>query len=322
MVKIIFTALLGATLSVHAAISPLPATARVELPALDRAKLAIEDGDTDKKIGPFRYGVVVPLSETQSKTLSVDNAQWQILASGEMRWQSEVFAKGATTVDVLLKPFWLPQNAKLTIFDGTGKQIWGPFGHEQNNLANTLPLPMVAGETMRIEVTVPADEQRYVQLAVSLVKQGYRGFEVVNGQLVSKAGGCNVDVVCPIGDPYRDQARGVVAITLNDAKTCTGTLVNNTRGDRAALLLTARHCKITTANAGGVTVYYNYQSSTCRPLSTGSISSPQLPGNYPVQLGAALVATSGKSDFALLRLNGTVPSAASPYWLGDRKSVV
>ena len=59
-----------------------------------------------------------------------------------MQWQSEVFAKGATTVDVLLKPFWLPQNAKLTIFDGTGKQIWGPFGHEQNNLANTLPLPL------------------------------------------------------------------------------------------------------------------------------------------------------------------------------------
>ncbi len=322
MTRVILTAILSAAFSAHAAFTPLPATARVELPALDRAKLAIEDSVTDKKVGPFRYGVAVPLSESQSKTLSVNNGQWQKLKSGEMLWHGEVFAKGASTVDVLLKPFWLPQNAKLTIFDGTGKQIWGPFGHEQNNLANTLPLPMVAGETMRIAVTVPADEQRYVQLAVSLVKQGYRGFESVNGRLVSKAGGCNVDVVCPIGDLYRDQARGVVAITLNSVEKCTGTLINNTRGDRTALLLTARHCGITAANASGVTVYYNYQSSTCRPLSTGSISSPELPGNYPVQMGATLVATSGKSDFALLRLNGTVPSAASPYWLGwDRRDL-
>ena len=301
MVKYIFTAFLGIALSAHASMTQLPDSARVELPALDLAKLAIEDSVTDKNVGPFRYGIAVPLSESQSRTLSVDNGQWRKLKSGEMHWQSEIFAKGASTVDVLLKPFWLPQNAKLTIFDGTGKQIWGSFGHEQNNLANTLPLPMVAGETMRIEVTVPADEQRYVQLAVSLVKQGYRGFEVVNGQLVSKAGGCKVDVFCPAGDPYRDQARGVVAITLNNARTCTGTLVNNTRGDRAALLLTARHCNITAANASGVTVYYNYQSSTCRPLSTGNISSPPFAGNYPVQMGSTLMATSGKSDFALLR---------------------
>jgi hypothetical protein len=323
MGKLILTALLGITLSVHAANSPLPETARVELPALDRAKLSVEDNIADKNSGPFRYGVAVPLSDSQSKALSVDNGQWQTLDSGEMRWQGEVMAKGASTVDVLLKPFWLPQNAKVTVLDGTGKQIWGPFGHEQNNLANTLPLPMVAGETMRIELTVPADERQFVQLAVSVVKQGYRGFDVVDGHLVSKAvGGCNVDVICAAGDPYRDQIRGVVTITLGDVRTCTGTLINNTRGDRAALLLTARHCKITAANASGVAVYYNYQSPTCRPITAGSITSPPTTGNNPVQLGASMLATAGVSDFALLRLNGAVPNAANAYWLGwDRRNI-
>ena len=321
MVKIIFTALLGATLSVHAAISPLPATARVELPALDRAKLAFEDGDTDKKIGPFRYGVVVPLSETQSKTLSVDNAQWQILASGEMRWQSEVFAKGATTIDVLLKPFWLPQNAKLTIYDGTGKQIWGPFGHEQNNPANTLPLPLVSGETMRIELTVPADERKFVQLVVARVTHGYRGLDVVGGQVIQKtAGGCNVDVVCSAADPYRDQARGVVMLTSGGGS-CTGTLVNSTRADRTPLLLTARHCQITASNAAQLTAYYNYQSATCRPVMTGAFGGLSTAGSQ-LQMGATFLAAAAKSDFTLLRLNGSVPAGAQPYWLGwDRRDI-
>ena len=322
MNKCILGVLLSLSFSAHAALSALPDSARVELPALDRAKLAIEDSVSDKKVGPFRYGVAVPLSETQSKTLSVDNGQWQKLKSGEMLWQSEVFAKSASTVDVLLKPFWLPQNARLTIFDGTGKQIWGPFGHEQNNLANTLPLPLVAGETMRIELSVPSAERQFVRLAVQTVNQGYRALDVINGQLVAKdAGGCNVDVICPAGDPYRNQARGVVRILANGGL-CTGTLTNNTRNDRAALLLTANHCGITSANASGVMAYYNYQRSTCRALSSGTVSSPPPEGGALLQLGASFISAARKSDFTLLRLNGSVPAAANAFWLGwDRRDI-
>ena len=321
MTKCIHALLLSFSFAAHAALSPLPETARVELPALDRAKLAKQDSIADQKVGPFRYGVAVPLSQVQSKTLSVDNAQWQSLTSGEMRWQSEVFAKGATTVDVLLKPFWLPQNAKLTIFDGTGKQIWGPFGHEQNNPENTLPLPIVSGETMRIEVTVPSAEREFVQLMVARVTHGYRGLDVVNGQVIQKAaGGCNVDVVCSAADPYRDQARGVVMLTSGGGS-CTGTLVNSTRGDRAPLLLTARHCQITSTNAAQLTAYYTYQSATCRPVMTGAFGGLSTAGSQ-LQMGATFLAAAGKSDFTLLRLNGAVPAGAQPYWLGwDRRDI-
>ena len=305
--------------SAHAA---LPASARVELPALDRAKLAVEDSAVDKKVGPYRYAMPIQLSETQSKRVSVDNGEWQTFKTGEMLWQSEIVAAGATTVDVLLKPFWLPQNAKLTIFDGTGKQIWGPFGHEQNNLANTLPLPLVSGSTMRIELSVPSAERPFVQLAVHTVNQGYRALDIVDGQLVAKdAGGCNVDIICPAGDPYREQARGVVRILANGGL-CTGTLTNNTRNDRAALLLTANHCQITAANASGVMAYYNYQRNSCRALSSGIATSPPPEGGALVQLGATFIAAARKSDFTLLRLNGAVPAVANAFWLGwDRRDI-
>ena len=321
-VTVLLTALLTLTFSAHAALYQLPESARVELPALDRAKLSIEDSAVDKKVGPYRYGVPILLSKAQSLRVSVDNGQWQTFKTGEMLWQSEIVATGATTVDVLLKPFWLPQNAKLTIFDGTGKQIWGPFGHEQNNLANTLPLPLVSGDKMRIELSVPSAERAFVQLAVHTVNQGYRALDIVDGQLVAKAaGGCNVDVICPAGDPYRDQARGVVRILANGGL-CTGTLINNTRNDRAALLLTADHCKITAANANGVMAYYNYQRSSCRALTSGIVTSPPPEGGALLQLGASLVSTARKSDFTLLRLNGTVPPLANPFWLGwDRRDI-
>ena len=321
-VTALITALLTLTFSAHAALYQLPESARVELPALDRAKLSIEDSAVDKKVGPYRYGVPILLSKAQSLRVSVDNGQWQTFKTGEMLWQSEIVATGATTVDVLLKPFWLPQNAKLTIFDGTGKQIWGPFGHEQNNLANTLPLPLVSGDKMRIELSVPSAERPFVQLAVHTVNQGYRALDIVDGQLVAKAaGGCNVDVICPAGDPYRDQARGVVRILANGGL-CTGTLINNTRNDRAALLLTADHCKITAANANGVMAYYNYQRSSCRALTSGIVTSPPPEGGALLQLGASFVSTARKSDFTLLRLNGTVPPLANAFWLGwDRRDI-
>ena len=322
MTKCFLGVLLSVSFAAHSAVSPLPNSARVELPALDRAKLSVEDNVSDKKVGPFRYAVPISLSTAQSKRVSVDNGQWQTFKTGEMVWQGEIAAAGASTVDVLLKPFWLPQNAKLTIFDGTGKQVWGPFGHEQNNLANTLPLPLVSGETMRIELSVPTTEREFVRLAVQTVNQGYRALDVVDGQLVAKeAGGCNVDVICPAGDPYRDQVRGVVRILANGGL-CTGTLTNNTRNDRAALLLTANHCNITAANASGVMAYYNYQRSTCRALSSGTVSSPPPEGGALLQLGASFVSAARKSDFTLLRLNGSVPSAANAFWLGwDRRDI-
>ena len=103
---------------------------------------------------------------------------------------------------------------------------------------------------MRIELSVPSAERPFVQLAVHTVNQGYRALDIVDGQPVAKeAGGCIVDIICPAGDPYREQARGVVRILANGGL-CTGTLTNNTRNDRAALLLTA--------NTGIVMAYYDY----------------------------------------------------------------
>jgi lysyl endopeptidase len=288
---------------------------RINLPALQTDKLRAEDLIADRKIGPFRYGVTVPLVTEQKAKVNAATGVWEALGNGEMRWRAEVFAKAAKSLEVIAHPFRLPEGAKLSIFDQTGKLIWGPFDSQENNPAKTFPSPIVAGELMRLEITAPAAMQEFVEFEIAHVKQGYRS---INPDLSKRAGGCNVDVICPAGDAYRNEIRSVVAIYLGTTATCTGTLVNNTRQDGAPLLLTADHCGITAANASQVRVYYNYQSPSCRPLSAGTIEPISVTsGGFPTSAGFSLLARSEeRADFTLLRLNGSVPATANAYYMG------
>jgi lysyl endopeptidase len=292
-----------------------PDTARVELPALQTAKLQAEDAVADKNVGPFRYGVTIDLTHTQSATLSAARGKWVSAKGGRMRWSGEVFAKGAKSLEVIAHPFRLPDGAELNLYDQSGKRIWGPFDAQENNAAKTFPSPIVAGELIRFEITAPALTQPFVEFDVLKVKQAYRS---VLDQPSKLAGGCNVDVICPQGDPYRNEARSVVVIYLASGGICTGTWVNNTRQDRAPLLLTANHCGITAANAAQVRVYYNYQSPTCRALSAGTVQPISVTsGGFPTSAGFTLLARSEeRADFSLLRLNGSIPASANVHFMG------
>jgi lysyl endopeptidase len=317
--RIHLSSLVAAFLLLQLSVPPIWAAqkqlARIELPALQTAKLRAEDAINDKSIGPFRYGVTVDLSDEQTSTLSAAKGNWTHTADGKMQWTGEVYAKAAKSLEVIAHPFRLPDGAELNIYDQSGKHIWGPFDSQENNAAKTFPSPIVAGELIRFEITVPIATQPFVEFDVDQVKQGYRSAFDSQSKL---AGGCNVDVICPQGNAYRDEIRSVVAIYLGNSRLCTGTWINNTRQDRAPLLLTADHCRITTANAAQIRVYYNYQSATCRPISAGIIPQVDLTsGAFPTSAGFSLLARSEeRADFSLLRLNGTIPAAANVHFMG------
>jgi lysyl endopeptidase len=296
-----------------------PNSARIELPALDLAKLAAEDAGV--KAGPYRYAVPIQLSASQAKSVSLDNGNWSIDKNGMAVWRAEVMAKRATSIDVVLSPFRLPHGASLSASSPDGKTNWGPYTDANNNPQETLPLPVVEGDTFVLELVLPAEQQQFARIAIAQVNQGYRGVSFDNGQPVFKAGGCNYDAVCPEGNAYRDQIRAVVRYGVNGGL-CTGTLINNTRSDRAPLLLTANHCLNTQTEASAVVAYYNYQSTTCRARTGGNISSPPPGSSLPTQSGSTLLAATSRSDVTLLRMNGAVPGAASAYWNGwDRRDI-
>ncbi len=317
--------LFAAPMHAQTTVQSFPESARVVLPALDRAKVAAEDHQNASKSARYRYAVTHLMHAEQAKKLSLEGGVWSTNKESMLVWRAQISALAAKTIDIQLEPFRLPHSATLTV-SGDSQFVGGQlqpaqiltFSDQHNNLQESLPTAALMGETITLELTVAANEREFVRLGVKSVNQGYRGFDYSPSGAVPKAGGCNVDTICPQGNPYRDQIRSVARYSAGGGL-CTGTLVNNTAQNRSPIFLTARHCLDSQSEANSVVVFYNYQSSTCRALSGGEISSPS-PSGLPTQSGAQLLASSGRSDVTLLRLNGAVPAAANAFWAGwDRR---
>jgi len=172
---------------------------------------------------------------------------------------------------------------------------------------------------MVIEVSLPADVESQLELRLTQVNHGYRGFASPGEKTGEKSGSCNVDVVCSQGDDWRDEIRSVgrYHVTRPDGTyLCTGALVNNTAQDVTPYFLTAHHCILSAANAPTVVVYWNYENSTCRP--PGSPQSGQ-PGDGQLtqfNTGAILRADYAPSDMTLLELDDPLDPAFNPHWAG------
>jgi len=89
----------------------------------------------------------------------------------------------------------------------------------------------------------------------------YRNFFGDAEEKNGRSGLCNHNVVCPLGDKWRNQIRSVAALTTGSGgRFCTASLLNNLKNDRKQFLLTANHCG---ASSTGWVILFNYQSITC-----------------------------------------------------------
>lgn len=294
----------------------VPATAAVSLPAPDRAKLAREDAAVSE--GRYRYAVPMPI---KSRTTQAKSATWETLADGRRRWTFLIEADGAETLDLIFSRYWLPNGAELWVRSPDHALVHGPYTDAHNSPQGVLATPVTQGGKTLVEVVVPAGLESHVELELGTVHYGYRGFSFEGGVPVPKAGSCNVDTICPEGNAWRDQIRAVGRYTVNGF-VCTGTLVNNTAGDRRPLFLTARHCFSTQAEANTVVVFWRYESPTCRLI--GSAANGQaIPLNHvATNSGSQLLMSFNNADMTLVALNQSVPAVAQPFYAGwDRRDL-
>ncbi len=231
---------------------------------------------------------------------------WETLADGSRLWRLRIAAPGARSLNLGLALFDPPAGARLWWHDGRGEIVHGPYTSADRNAAGGLWTPLVPGDEAVLELQLPAGAER-TGLEVSSVNRGYRDL-VGDG---AKQGACNIDVICPEGDPWRDQIRSVARFTISGSSLCTGQLVNTTAGNATPYFLTAQHCVTSASQAPTVVLYWNYQSSTCGALSGGSLAQSQS--------GATLVASSPfstGSDFSLLLLDEPPAPEFGVYYAG------
>jgi hypothetical protein len=147
----------------------------------------------------------------------------------------------------------------------------GPFTAADNEDHGQLWSPILLGDEIIIEASLPSEKAGDLELALTYVNHGYAEFGKPH---TITSGSCNLDVVCPEGDAWRDQIRSVAVISTGGSTFCTGFLVNNTAQDLKGYFMTANHCGINSGNAPSLVTYWNYENSWCRPVGSPASGGP------------------------------------------------
>lgn len=265
---------------------PLERIELVALPPLDLAAVAAEDAQRDAEGQAPRFAipnavVITPFS----------HGTWEELDAENLLWRLRVNAPGALSLNFGFSGFYLPEGAKLWIHAVDNRDELRLITAADNAPHGEFWSPVVLSDDVVFELTVPRVAQGDLFLMLTSVNVGYRYF----GEDFPEAGTCNIDVVCPQGDDWRNEIATVGVISTGGSTFCTGFMVNNTAVDSTPYFMTARHCGITSSNAASLVVYWNFQSPTCGQQGGGSLAQ--------WQSGSFWKAQATNSDFTLVLLD-------------------
>ena len=207
--------------------------------------------------------------------------------------------------------FFLTENAELFFYDRDRTSILGALTRINNKDTESITTSIVKGSDVVIELSVPEDEVKDIKLQLNTVVHDQVDIMNYYNTLDSDREDCNINVICPEGDDWRDQINGVVRVSMGGGL-CSASVVNNTANDRTPYILFADHC--VSGSASGYVFYFNYQSSSCIG-TTGSLSQSIS--------GSTLLASediNSGPDFALLRLTSDIPDSYDPFYVGWSRS--
>ncbi|MCP4712480.1 MAG: trypsin-like serine protease, partial [Planctomycetes bacterium] len=254
--------------------------------------------------GPYHFAEPIDISLNPNTS-----GTWEILADGRYLWRLRIHSATAHSLNLGFTQYYLPPEGRLFVYSSDYKTVIGPFTAKDNRNYGQLWTPIIASDEIVIEVNLPGKLINDLELQLTKVNHGFRPL----GSSSTRQGDCNIDVICPEGDPWRDQIRSVGVYTVNGIWTCTGTLVNNTSEDLTPYFLTANHCGLNSSNDGSVVVYWNFESSICGNLSGGSLNQ--------FTNGAIFRASRTDVDMALIELSEVPNSAYNVYYSGWDRSV-
>jgi subtilisin-like proprotein convertase family protein len=279
-------------------VQPLGAVRQLVLPPVDvKAELAADE-KVPRGTAPLRFAVA-----WRTEITPATHGTWEQVPGGKL-WRLRVVSAGATDLNFGFTTYRLPAGATLHVYAEDEDYVQGPYDERDNEPHGQLWTPVVPGGRAVIELFVPANAKHEPQLVLAQVGLGYRdmfrrGAEKLVG--TESHGSCNIDVICPQGDPWCKEIRSVARYSISGTGLCTGTLVMNATGDFRPYFLTANHCGLTSNTAPTVVAYWNYEAPVCGAQSGGSLTQNQS--------GATFRAARADVDFALIELS-SMPSAS------------
>lgn len=282
----------------------------IELPPLDYAAIAQEDAinDLDKSL-PWRYGI--------SRSVDVDiisDGEWTDIPELNGRiWRAGIRSQNAINMSVNFDDFYLPQGARLQLYNEDKSDLTRTFSFKENNGSKVLGSWFVKGDLIWVEYFEPYGVTQTVNLTLGSVIHGYRMGRVesflTEQRGLNDSGNCNYDVNCDTGSDFtvnKDIVKKAVALlNLGNGYLCSASLINNTAEDKTPYLLTANHC-LQNSNPALWSVRFNWMSPS--PICGEETETLDIQTNFTMS-GAVLKANNTLSDFALVELNTSIPQS-------------
>ena|GEM_PF-5835047 len=229
---------------------------RADLAGPDRAALVREDWERADLGLPERFADPRRVFYSPGT-----DGTWEQLRGGDWMWRLRITAVGAAHLNFGFSTYAMPEGGTLQIASSDGSEaISRPFTAADNKEHGELWTPILRADDALIEVVVPAERVEDLQLELTTIGVGYRGFGAGGDD---KAGWCNVDVTCEEGDGWWDEIPSVAVMGQGGSTYCTGFLVNNLEEDETPFFQTAEHCGLSSRNASSLITYWNYQRATC-----------------------------------------------------------
>ena len=280
----------------------LPAPMVHRLPAVDAAAMIAED---EARIaqgikGPYRFGF------NHHVNIMMDAGTWTDLPNGDRIWRLALECPEAFSIGLVFSEFVVPHGGLVFLYNNAGEQRGAYMAGSGGG--TVLATDHLSGERITIEYFEPAAVLGEGSLAIGRVTHAYRDVLKLQRDL-GDSGACNINVICPQGDEWRDQIRAVALIDAGGGY-CTGTLLNNCANDTTPYFLTADHCLGTDVSTW--VFRFNWDSPVCDPTENG-------PMNMTVS-GASLLVNSGGTDVALLELSSRPPDDYNVFYSGWDKS--
>ncbi len=268
----------------------------INVPPVDPAAVAIEDTeDREAGLAP-RFAIPNQVFVTPD-----NDGDWEQVRGDTWVWRLRINSPGAVSLNLGFTRYFMPEGGSLVIRSADGTRSIRPFTAEDNATHGELWTPVLPSDDIVVELTIPDAVTHLLHLELTSINVGYRRFGGGGGGPI-ESGACNIDVVCPEGDLWRDEIPSVGVISTGGARFCTGSMINNTSQNQTPYFLTANHCTITSGNAASLVVFWNYETTTCGGTPNGS--------SADFQTGSFFRAAYTPSDFTLVELD----SAPLPAW--------
>ena len=278
---------------------------------------------TDQKKSNFTIDNILrkeqglPMIEAHLYNLGVDMdtvGSWSQLSTKENTWKFAFDVPGAKAFFIRLDDFYLPEGSKLYVYNRDNLKDAVLYTSENNPHGGPYSIENLRGSNAILEYVAPKNSNEKPRL--NFTKLGYKYANVQNIMYDAAPKddpffSCMININCPQGADWQIQKKGVVYIRLdriNSGTTlCSGTLVNNTNGDKKPYILTADHCfeNVDTSNHNNIEVLFGYESPDCENRN---------PVAYKYLRGAeakVLNPINGGSDGALILLTNPKIGRAS-----------